>query len=47
MYFMQKQQPIFHPISKALSILEITHSMLESSKDQLVNMESIRINLMY
>jgi len=39
---MQKQQPTFHPISKALSILEITHSMLESSKDQLVNMENIK-----
>ena len=39
---MQKQQPIFHPISKALSILEITHDMLESSKEQLVNMENIK-----
>ena len=42
MYFMQKQQPTFHHISKALSILEITHGMLESSKDQLVNMENIK-----
>jgi len=39
---MQKQQPTFHPISKALSILEITHGMLESSKEQLVNMENIK-----
>jgi len=39
---MQKQQPTFHHISKALSILEITHGMLESSKDQLVNMENIK-----
>ncbi len=39
---MQKQQPTFYPISKALSILEITHGMLESSKDQLVNMENIK-----
>ena len=39
---MQKQQPTFHPISKAPSFLEITHGMLESSKEQLVNMENIK-----
>ena len=39
---MQKQQPTFHPISKALSFLEITHGMLEGSKEQLVNMGNIK-----
>ena len=39
---MQKQQPTFHPVSKASSILEITHDMLESSREQLVNMEKVK-----
>ena len=39
---MQKQQPTFHPISKALSFLEITDGMLKSSQEQLVNMKNIK-----
>ncbi len=39
---MKKEQPIFHPISKALTILEITRGMLESSKDQFENMKKIK-----
>ena len=39
---MQKQQPTFHPISKASSFLEITGGMLKSAKEQLVNMENIQ-----
>ena len=39
---MQNQQPTFHPISKALSFLEITDGMLKSSQEQLVNMENIK-----
>ena len=40
--FMQKEQPTFHPISKAPSILGITNDMLDSSKEQLVSMEKIK-----
>ena len=40
--FMQKEQPTFHPISKAPSILGITNGMLDSSKEQLVSMEKIK-----
>ena len=39
---MRKEQPTFHPISKAPSILGITNGMLDSSKEQLVNMEKIK-----
>ena len=39
---MQKEQPTFHPISKAPSILGITNGMLDSSKEQLVSMKKIR-----
>ena len=39
---MRKEQPTFHPISKAPSILGITNGMLDSSKEQLVSMEKIK-----
>ena len=39
---MQKEQPTFHPISKAPSILGVTNGMLDSSKEQLVSMEKIK-----
>ena len=40
--FMQKEQPTFHLISKAPSILGITNGMLDSSKEQLISMEKIK-----
>lgn len=39
---MQKQQPTFHPITKAVTILEITRDMLDSSREQLRNMKSAK-----
>lgn len=39
---MQKQQPNFHPITKALTILEITRGMLDSSRQQLENMQDAK-----
>lgn len=39
---MQKNQPNFHPITKALNILEIIRGMLNSSKQQLENMQEAK-----
>ena len=39
---MQKNQPNFHPITKALNILEIIRGMLDSSKQQLENMQGAK-----
>ena len=39
---MQKNQPNFHPITKALNILEIIRGMLDSSKQQLENMQEAK-----
>ena len=39
---MQKEQPTFHLISKAPTILGITNGMLDSSKEQLISMEKIK-----
>ena len=39
---MQKKQPNFYPISKALTILELNRGMLDSSKEQLENMKDAK-----
>ena len=39
---MQNKQPNFHPISKALTILELNRGMLDSSRQQLENMQDAK-----
>lgn len=39
---MSKQEIIFHPITKAVAILEIARGMLDSSKEQLETMEQVK-----
>ena len=39
---MQKATPNFQPISKALYLLELTRGNLESSKEQLENMQKVK-----
>ena len=39
---MQKQKPNFHPITEAITILEINRGMLDSSKEQLETMKEAK-----
>ena len=39
---MQKQKPNFHHITEAITILEITRGMLDSSKEQLETMKKAK-----